>query len=198
MMKHLALVSLVAYGVLQSFNETPVKSAGGPLAPGLPYQVSVASEPFEYKGYLIVPMARIDLEARVLGKERYRFDRESDLAPIDLALGWGPMSDSRVLDQLHLSQRNRFLYWTAEQLPIPRNLVVRSASNMHIVPSGQFVERQLTRVRPGQVVKIGGLLIRVEAPDGWRWVSSLTREDSGPGACELVWAERLEVIEPGI
>jgi hypothetical protein len=31
------------------------------------------------------------------------------------------------------------------------------------------------------------------APDGWRWRSSLTREDTGAGACELVWVERIAV-----
>ena len=32
---------------------------------------------------------------------------------------------------------------------------------------------------------------RMRAPDGWRWRSSLTREDTGAGACELVWVERI-------
>ena len=35
--------------------------------------------------------------ARVLGTERYRFDRASELSLVDLALGWGPMSDTRAL-----------------------------------------------------------------------------------------------------
>jgi hypothetical protein len=35
--------------------------------------------------------------------------------------------------------------------------------------------------------------MEARAPDGWRWRSSLTREDVGNGACELVWVERIEV-----
>ena len=36
-------------------------------------------------------------------------------------------------------------------------------------------------------------LIEVRGADGWRWRSSLTREDTGAGACELVWVERIAV-----
>jgi len=43
-------------------------------------------------------------------------------------------------------------------------------------------------VRAGDRVRIDGWLVNVEAGDGWRWRSSLTREDSGSGACELVYA----------
>ena len=35
--------------------------------------------------------------------------------------------------------------------------------------------------------------LTARAADGWRWVSSLTREDTCAGACELIWVERLEV-----
>jgi hypothetical protein len=37
-------------------------------------------------------------------------------------------------------------------------------------------------------------LVKVEQPSsGWRWVSSLSREDTGAGACELIWVESLSV-----
>ena len=43
------------------------------------------------------------------------------------------------------------------------------------------------------VVALGGYLITVEAKDGWRWRSSLSRNDSGGGACELVWVKSLVI-----
>jgi hypothetical protein len=33
--------------------------------------------------------------------------------------------------------------------------------------------------------------VRVEAADGWSWTSSLTRDDTGPGACEVMWVDWL-------
>ena len=169
----------------------------GAVAPDAPRQVAAPSAgPFVHNGYRITPLAGLRLRARVLATERYYMDRESDLAPIDVALGWGPMSDSRVLGQLQISQRNRFLYWRTDRLPVPRDVIERHAANMHMVPSNEWVQSKLGRLRPGQVIEIQGLLIGAEADDGWRWVSSLSREDTGKGACELVWVEDVVVAEP--
>jgi hypothetical protein len=48
-------------------------------------------------------------------------------------------------------------------------------------------------VRAGDRVRIEGWLVEATAPDGWRWRSSLTREDTGNGACELVYVCAIEV-----
>ena len=55
----------------------------------------------------------------------------------------------------------------------------------------------LARVEAGQRVRIDGWLIRIDAADGrWHWRSSLTREDTGDGACELVYACAVTVLRP--
>jgi hypothetical protein len=43
--------------------------------------------------------------------------------------------------------------------------------------------------RPPGVVAPREPVVSTRDADGWRWDSSLSREDSGPGACELVWVE---------
>jgi len=144
-------------------------------------------------GYEIQALARFALEARVLGVERYRFDRGADLSPVDLALGWGRMSDTSVLDRIEISQDGRFYYWRAEQYPIPREEIDTSSANMHMVPANERVAYQLKSVRRGHVVRLAGYLIEARGTDGWRWKSSLTRADTGSGACELIWVERLEL-----
>ena len=40
---------------------------------------------------------------------------------------------------------------------------------------------------------IGGYLVDVAGPGGFAWNTSLTRNDTGDGACEIVWVETLEV-----
>lgn len=39
--------------------------------------------------YTITAIAKFRIKAKVLSKENYFIDRESDLSPVDLALGWG-------------------------------------------------------------------------------------------------------------
>src|SRR4051794_17161372 len=80
-------------------------------------------------------LARFEMEARVLGVERYRFDPMAKLVPVDIAFGWGPMSDSKVLSQLSITQGNRFYHWSAQEYPIPRRDIERHSANMHLIAS---------------------------------------------------------------
>jgi hypothetical protein len=160
------------------------------VAGDLPVQSSVAGErEFERNGYRIRALARFEVSARVLGAEHYRLDREAQLAPVDLALGWGRMSDTAVLQRISISQRGRFYYWSTADFPIPRREIETSSANMHMIPADDRIEAALKSVRPGQIVTVRGYLVEARAPDGWRWRSSMTREDTGAGACELVWVE---------
>jgi hypothetical protein len=125
----------------------------------------------------------------VLGVERYRFDRAAQLSPVDFALGWGPMSDSRVLDAITIQQRDRWYFWSASQLPVAEGEITTHSGNMHMIPANAAVERRLLSVRAGQLVELRGQLVRADGPDGWHWVSSLSRADTGDGSCEVVWVE---------
>ena len=175
--------------------DRPISRAHGVLVAEAPLQEEVGlSRPrLEKKGYEIEPLARFGLEARVLRAERYRLDRGAELAPVDLALGWGSMSDTAVLEKIQITQGTRFYYWQADALPIPRRDIETQSANMHMVPADAAVARRLESVRAGHIVKLSGYLIEARAPDGWRWRSSLTREDTGNGACELIWVERVEL-----
>lgn len=138
----------------------------------------------------LVPLAGFSVDARVLGREDYRFGREADYSPTDLALGWGRMADQAVLARLSISQGGRwFRYRWQGDPPIPADEIRRSSANMHMVPASERVAAALARIEAGQRVRIDGWLIQIDGANGrWHWRSSLTREDSGDGACELVYA----------
>ena len=134
------------------------------------------------------PLAGFSVEARVLGREDYRFDREADYAPTDLALGWGRMTEDAVVARLDIRQSGRwYRYRWQGDPPIPLAEIVRSSANMHMVPANATVAADLARVGEGDRIRVDGWLVQLDRPGGWRWRSSLTREDSGGGACELVY-----------
>jgi hypothetical protein len=66
---------------------------------------------------------------------------------------------------------------------------------MHVIPANDDVARALSRVREGDRLRMDGWLVEVDAPDGWTWRSSTTREDSGDGACEVVYACSLRTMQ---
>ncbi len=162
----------------------------GVLAKAEPLQSAIdLSAALEKSGYAIKPLARYEITARVLSKESYRWDPGANLAPIDLAVGWGPMSDSAVIDKLKISQGNRWYQWRADVFPIPVEEINRHAANMHLIAADNGIAKQIRKVRPGKIISMRGYLVEVTGKDGFTWRSSLSREDTGGGACELMWVE---------
>jgi len=170
------------------FAERPVHPADGELAPAEPHQVEPASAaPVRMGRWSLTPRAGYEITARVLGHERYRIDELADLIPDDLALGWGPMSDNRVLNTVDISQSNRFYFWQAsEATPIDPEDITAHSANTHVIPGDAVVARQLSKLRVGQTVTLSGELVDGTRDDG-RWIkTSLVRNDSGAGACEVL------------
>ena len=165
----------------------------GVLAPKDPEQISGTFKSWNHRGYLFRPLARYNVEARVLLKNNYWLSPASDLVPLDLTLGWGPMSDQAILDQLSITSGNRCYYWSASILPIPADEINRHAANTHIISKNDEVARILKTVSVGDVINLSGYLVDVSRADGWHWGSSLSREDSGGGACELLWVESVTI-----
>lgn len=190
----LSLAAVLALSGFLAWRALPVRHGPGPIAPSEPIQTKITDRrPFAHGVYTVTPLASFSLEARVLSTRRYRFDRESELAPWDFALGWGPMSDESVLDALNIRQGARFYTWSARTLPVPRSEIETHSSNMHLIPANRDVARALGSARTGQLARLDGYLVSVTSPDNWRWKSSLSRNDTGAGACEVVWVERLEL-----
>ncbi len=186
-------VLLTAFLVL---SDIPVTHEPGVLAPNAPIQ-GQAKEGlmFMHDDYVIQPLATFDIKARVLSRKRYLMGRETELAPIDLALGWGQMSDEQILENFSISQSGRWYWWRADPLPIIRQEVIRSSANMHLIPADDYVKRQIKKVRRGSIVQFTGYLVEVKGDDGWRWRSSLSREDSGNNACELVYVQDFQILD---
>lgn len=186
-------ISLIAYGAYQHFVSREVTHTPGEIASQAPQQTSTDAASFNHHGYTITPLENFALVARVLGREHYRLDRGAQLSPVDLALGWGPMSDDSVLSNIHISQGNRFYYWRAATLPIPRQQIETHSANMHMIPASDDVEDILQAVKVGQKIQLQGYLVKATKEDGFTWKSSLTRGDTGFGACELVYVKQASI-----
>ena len=149
-----------------------------------------------FSKYNVMPQATFELEAKILGKEQYWFDRGADLATYDLALGWGRMSDQAVVKDINIRQSGRWYYWRTKTMPIPASEISLSSANMHMIPANKAVKKMIARAKPGQIIQLKGYLVNVHANDGFRWKTSLTRSDTGNGACEIVYVEQFRILQP--
>ena len=197
MKRNLTLLILVLLAAWWAMAGREVRHGPGAVAAADPVQTTLrrGGEKFAYKkNYVITPLAEFAAHARVLSRKRYRWDSSSGVSPIDLALGWGPMSDEKNLDPLSIRQYGRWYHWSARDVPIPRDVIESHSANMHMIPADKAVARRLNRLRRGDVIALSGYLVRVTGPNGFRWESSLSRTDTGAKACEIVYVERLRVV----
>jgi hypothetical protein len=166
--------------------------AGEPLQ-----EMMTGVAPFEQNGFLLQPVAHFQVRAKLISWEPYSFGVESELSPIDYAVGWNRMSEDAVIQALNMRQGQRFFtYHWDDAPPIPPDEIIRSAANMHLIPANSTVEKKLKSARRGQHVNLRGVLVDVQGQGsrgGWRWNTSRTREDTGPGACEVFWVEAVEI-----
>jgi len=151
--------------------------------------------PFDQGQFHLTPLARFMLDARVLHRKTYRYDHQAALASIDLAVGWGPMSDQAVLDQLSISQSARFFYYEWKGAPpLAPDQIAAHATNLHLIPSNDEVAAACRKLRIGELIHLSGVLVEATGPGIGTWRSSLTRDDTGNGACELIWVEGVTQI----
>ena len=130
--------------------------------------------------------AKFDATVQVLSIAHYRDGWEGGLAPVDLAVGWGAMYQREAIDFVDITQNERFYFWKVPGTPPwTAKTVAENSANMHIIPANSSVLAQIRSLRPGDKVRLQGVLVDAEKPDGQFWNTSLTRTDTGPGACEI-------------
>ena len=150
---------------------------------------------FAYAKFRLKPLAIFSIDARVLHRKIYRYDMQAALVPVDLALGWGPMSDQRVLNQLSISQSTRFFWFEYPgPPPIPKDQIISHSTNVHIIPATTAVAARCKSLREGELVHLSGELVEASGPNIPSWRSSLSRTDTGNGACELMWVKEVSIL----
>lgn len=177
------------------FTGRDVHHGPGVLAAGDPIQRDIDSAPLIDRGpFKLRPRAEFSATVRILSREDYALGDLAELVPTDFAVGWGPMSDSQVLEDVQITQSNRFYFWRTEHWPIERSEIESHSANWHVIPENAAVRATLGKLRRGSVVELEGELVDVEGKDGFLR-TSMTRSDTGAGACEVLLARSARIIE---
>jgi hypothetical protein len=192
----LILILYIGWGAWNWYLGRPVHPADGVLAPAEPQQENVpGGDKIKLHRWTLNVRANYRITARILALERYHFDVLADLIPEDLALGWGPMSDNRVLKSIAITQSDRFYFWRARaDSPIARDAIISHSANTHVIPENSSIATQLSRLRPGEVVTLTGELVDGVRDDG-RWINtSMVRTDTGAGSCEVMLVRDVAIL----
>lgn len=196
-------VALVVGGLVMTWRSRearPTTLGGSPPAVARtdaePVQKAYAKAPalIPVKGWELQPLASFQATARVLAITPYLDGAAGELAPYDVAVGWGPLAQEVVLEKLAFSQKDRFMHWRywTERPPVSEREIITHTANIHVIPADAALLEKLRRLKVGAVVKMEGDLVEARHPRAEHpWRSSLSREDTGEGACELLYLREL-------
>ena len=187
-MKKWIVLLLLGAGIWLWQHEPAAKWRGIPAARD-PVQTATRLPPaFQQGDYTITPLARYEIKAVVLSRKRYRYDDAAPFCPVDLALGWGPLSTAVVINDLNISQSGRWYEYTwSGDPPLDPAQINAHSANTHCLPSSPAIRKQLLAVRRHDIVTLEGFLVEVAGPKNRRWRSSLSRTDTRGGTCEILW-----------
>lgn len=198
-----AAIAFVAWLALDRFlpglalNVISHDEAPFPNALKEPVQEGTAHDPFEKtygrRSYRITPRATYDVAARVGGTERYRSGASGSLLPWDFVLAWGAVTKEPAWSHISITQTGRFYMWSTREASLDLGYIASHTANTHLLPGSSRVATALARVRRGDVVRLEGDLVDIDGPEGFAWKTSLTRTDTGAGACETLYVRALTI-----
>ena len=147
----------------------------------------------------LTPRATYRITGYAVDTSRELLDDWDFVAPMDVALAWGPVADPAVLRKVsfHLSRRYVSYRWREDPGVAP-GVLASHIANHHLIPADDSVSEALDGVRRGNLVTLVGRLVDVEIRDpagrvAAKMRTSLSRADTGNGACENVYVEEVVV-----
>lgn len=138
----------------------------GEIAPSYPVMQPLERHfDFQRRGFRVTAVSEVSLRAVVLSRKRYFFDRFR-IAPIDLVLGWGEMSNPAIFRTVRVSVQDRDFRWEVRPPPrIARDDVATLAGLFHVIPSRSSVQESVSNLRRNHVVDMSGFLCSIKTPE---------------------------------
>ncbi len=171
-----------------------------------PAQAPTSRAPFTTRwdgiDYTVEPVFEYDLYGLVVsyrqhgeGSRMHRLARDH-LNMADVCVVWGDNATSEYLGDLdfwngvftcnvHTSSRAAWESFDMTEM-----------SNNHLISDDPAIRERVADVAIGDQVHIRGVLASYGAIGGGRRGTSTTREDTGDGACEVIFVDTFEVIRP--
>jgi hypothetical protein len=137
--------------------------------------------------------AEYDIRGVVKGKKKYS-DYPSQVSEYDLILAWGDLNKEEYDQHVDYSQSGRWYYYTYDQEFVEKGLIARNSANVHLIAENDEVRKDIRKIRKNDYIRIKGYLVDVHFDNG-AWESSMTRGDTGNGACEIILVEEIHIVD---
>ena len=145
-----------------------------------------------YVGLSLV--AEYTVEGVVKGKKKYS-DYPSQVSAYDLALAWGDLNKAEIDELISYSQSGRWYYYRySPSNLVSKDYIANHSANVHLIHRDQAVLNEIKRIGKNDHVRLEGYLVNVNFKDS-PWRTSLSRADTGNGACEIIYVTNVNIID---
>lgn len=205
----LGIVALVLIALLllawKNKGDLPTSAEIHPDLRNAPLQEATEREPFEFihegRTVRVQPVADYELWGLVVSHNNTKsiadiYHDSSSVDTKDLCVVWGSNLQSGELDKVTFESGPWTCYYS---YPEGVRFVGSEMSNTHLVTDRDTLRADLADIRIGDQIRVKGALVNYQLDD-WRdyWRrSSQVRNDSGNGACEVLFFDEIEVLVPG-
>ena len=194
MLKHISLILVVLVSYFM-WDQRPVKHGPGVIAPDSPSVVQVVRHNgIKMQHYTLNPNYKIEATSRVLSQRTYWFDHKNQLAPFDFVLGWGEMSDERILSQVQTPINERDFKVEVIRPPLTLNEIRQQILFMHAVPANEEIKDKLSSVREGHLVSLSGYIVDINDRADLFWESSFSKHNKRLDHNQIVYVEQVELL----
>ncbi|MGB5332340.1 MAG: hypothetical protein WBM80_04710 [Woeseiaceae bacterium] len=211
-MKTSTITIVVSFtGLLVSFwnrNDLPRNIEFLPEVLGEPQQTATRTRPFDATfndvDYLVEPEYEYDLVGMVVsyrhhdGNSRMHFLANDHLNMLDVCVVWGDSATSKLLHKIDfwngIFTCNVFTHdsaaWDAFSMD--------QLSNNHLISDDENIRKQVKGIAIGDQIRVRGYLASYSSEKGGKRGTSTTRTDTGNGACETLFVEQFQIIQPAV
>lgn len=145
----------------------------------------------------LTPMAQYEASVMVMSKKTYSHGWSGKVAPIDLALAWGNLTEPQYDKHIDYSQADRWYFFEYEsESPLDAGYIGKHSANNHIIPATENILKAIKSIKKKQTVVLEGFLVFLKGTykgEEVFWNSSLTRDDHGDSSCELFFVDKVRI-----
>ena len=120
---------------------------------------------------------------------------DDHLNMLDVCVVWGDNTSGAQLDKIDFWNGIFTCNVKTRDQAAWESFDMYQLSNNHLISDDEFIRDQVRKVKVGDQVRIRGVLASYESPGGLRGTST-TRLDTGDGACETIYVDHFEILEP--
>ena len=194
----LVLVSLNIYSCRKK-NELPAYSTFPEIALQDPMQTPTHRPPFttvvENQKHNIKPLFDYHISGMVVScgfSEHQAEYRNDKLNLMDAGIIWGNNLNPAIYKKVEFRNNGVWLHAKAKDKEVWERLDQGRLSNNHLLCNDPQLKKQIKAIKRGDVVSIKGCLVSYSGRG-----SSVSRSDSGDGACENIWVDEFEILKDG-